>query len=222
MSKKNLFGYDLQFFAEDNNKDESNANDNNKDDNTNDTQDQNNQNDETGKDDDKIFTQEQVNKLMSREKKQGRVSVLKELGLNPDDKNSLSNLKKLIESQKTEAELSAEKDAKILDAEKRAMLAETKTEAMMKGIKPQYVDDAVTLAMAKMDNETDLNTLLTEFKTKYPMWFNAEDEDNKIGQKGTGSSVKNEESKVTTKGYGAKLAASKNTQNKETKNFWSN
>ncbi len=91
--------------------------------------------DKSGKDDKgskgksgKTFTQDQVNKMMTREKNQGRNAVYKELGLNPKDKNMVNMFKAFIESQKTDEEKAAEKEAenqtKINEAEQRAMVAE--------------------------------------------------------------------------------------------------
>ncbi len=79
------------------------------------------------------------------------------------------------------------------------MVAEAKAEAMMMGIKTQYVDDVVTLALAKMTEDSDIKTIIGEFKTKYPVWFGESSEEHKedkdkdkgkTGKNGTGSSIK--------------------------------
>lgn len=185
----------------------------------------------------KTFTQEQVNKMMTREKNQGRNAALKELGIDPKDSKMVAMVKALIESQKTDEQKAAEKDAenqtKMNEAEQRAQVAEAKAEAMMLGVKTQYVDDVVTLALAKMTEDSDLKTIIGEFKTKYPVWFGESEDDDKggkdkgkgkTGQKGTGSSVKTskeDKGKGEEKGLGARLAAQRRGAGKKS-SYWGN
>ena len=185
----------------------------------------------------KTFTQEQVNKMMTREKNQGRNAALKELGIDPKDSKMVAMVKALIESQKTDEQKAAEKDAenqtKMNEAEQRAQVAEAKAEAMMLGVKTQYVDDVVTLALAKMTEDSDLKTIIGEFKTKYPVWFGESEDDDKggkdkgkgkTGQKGTGSSVKTskeDKGKGEEKSLGARLAAQRRGTGKKS-SYWGN
>lgn len=178
----------------------------------------------------KTFTQDQVTRMMTREKNQGRNAAYKELGIDPKDTKTVNMFKAFIESQKTDEQKASEKDAenqsKMNEAEKRAQVAEAKAEAMMLGVKTQYVDDVVTLALAKMSEDSDLKTIIGEFKTKYPVWFGESSEDDdkdkkdkgsKTGQKGTGSSIKNsdkEKKDGENKGLGARLAAQRKTGKK--------
>ena len=201
--------------------------------------------DKSGKDKDgddkgksgKTFTQDQVNRMMTREKNQGRNAALKELGIDPKDSKMVAMVKALIESQKTDEQKAAEKDAenqtKMNEAEQRAQVAEAKAEAMMLGVKTQYVDDVVTLALAKMTEDSDLKTIIGEFKTKYPVWFGESEDDDKggkdkgkgkTGQKGTGSSVKTskeDKGKGEEKGFGARLAAQRRGTGKKS-SYWGN
>lgn len=239
MMKKNW----LQFFAEDSKGDDA------KDDpevEEEETDDEESGTDDKGKDgksgggkdtkkNEKTFNQAQVNKMMTREKNQGRNSVFKELGIDPKDSKAVAAVKAFIESQKTDEQKQAEKDAeaqnKAREAEQRAAVAEAKAEAMMLGVKTQYVDDVVTLALAKMTEDSDLKTIIGEFKTKYPVWFgesdNKDEKDSKgkgkTGQKGTGSSVKNsdKEKDGEKKGIGARLAAQRKTGSKKS-SYWGN
>ena len=185
----------------------------------------------------KTFTQEQVNKMMTREKNQGRSAALKELGIDPKDSKMVAMVKALIESQKTDEQKAAEKDienqTKMNEAEQRAQVAEAKAEAMMLGVKTQYVDDVVTLALAKMTEDSDLKTIIGEFKTKYPVWFGESEDDDKsgkdkekskTGQKGTGSSVKTskeDKGNGEEKGLGARLAAQRRGAGKKS-SYWGN
>lgn len=181
----------------------------------------------------KTFTQDQVNRMMTREKNQGRNAVYKELGIDPKDTKTVAQFKAFIESQKTEEQKAAEKEsadkAKQAESEHRVAVAEAKAEAMMMGVKPQYVEDAVTLVLAKLGEDTDVKTLLGELKTKYPIWFGeSDDEDDKgakgkTGQKGTGSSVKQAEKGgkkgEAEKGLGARLAAQRKSGTKKS-SYW--
>lgn len=192
-----------------------------------------------GKNTGKTFSQEQVSKMMTKEKNQGRNAAFKELGIDPKDTKAIAMVKALIDSQKTDEQKAAEKDAetqrKNEEAEHRAIVAEAKAEAMMLGVKPQYVEDVVTLALAKMSDDSDLKTIIGEYKTKYPVWFGeSEDEDEgkagagkgnskgKTGQKGTGSSLKNNSKKTGSEGnqgLGARLAAQRKANNKKP-SYW--
>lgn len=190
-----------------------------------------------GKGTGKVFTQEQVTKISTREKNQGRAAAFKELGIDPKDSKAIAMVKALIDSQKTDDQRAAEKEAKEqsarAEAEQRAAIAEAKAEAMMLGVKPQYVDDLVTLALAKMSDDSDLKTIIGEFKTKYPVWFGESEEDTddkgkgkgKTGQKGTGSSVKDsgkdKNGGKEPQGLGARLAAQRKSGGKKS-SYWGN
>lgn len=180
----------------------------------------------------KTFTQKQVSSMMAKEKRQGRDAAFKEMGIDPNDSKMVNMFKAFIQSQKTDEqkanEDAAAQAAKIAEAEQRAMVAEAKAEAMQLGVLPQYVDDAVTLALFKMSDDTDLKSIIGELKTKYPVWFDASnagaDGKNATGQKGTGASVNNSSDKggKKNKGMGARLAAQRKTANgANKKSFWS-
>ena len=170
--------------------------------------------------------------MMAKEKRQGRDAAFKEMGIDPNDTKMVNMFKAFIQSQKTDEqkanEDAAAQAAKIAEAEQRAMVAEAKAEAMQLGVLPQYVDDAVTLALFKMSDDTDLKSIIGELKTKYPVWFDASnagaDGKNATGQKGTGASVNNSSDKggKENKGIGARLAAQRQTANgANKKSFWS-
>lgn len=178
----------------------------------------------------KLFTQKEVNRFTAREKEQGRNSVYKALGLDPKDKKTIEAVKSFIESQKTEeqkkAEREAENNTKLLELEKRAMLAEAKAEVMALGVKGQFVDDAVTLALAKVNDDNDLKTVISSFKDKYPIWFKPSEEDEKgsVGKRGTGSSVNNSKENNNAKnknGLGARLATQRRGNHKKS-SYWGN
>lgn len=111
---------------------------------------------------------------------------------------------------------------------------------MQLGILGQYVDDAVTIIMSKLDDKTDVKTIVGELKTKYPIWFgtdggqqqntgngnqnNQQNQNNQTGQRGTGSSVGNAGNKGNqgnnaASGLGARLAAQRKAGSKKS-SFW--
>lgn len=175
----------------------------------------------------KLFTQKEVNRFTAREKEQGRNSVYKALGLDPKDKKTIEAVKSFVESQKTEEQKNAEREAenntKLLELEQRAMLAEAKAEVMALGVKGQFVDDAVTLALAKVNDDNDLKTVISSFKDKYPIWFKPSEEDKgSVGQRGTGSSVNNSKETNDGKhknGLGARLAIQRRGTHKKSSYF---
>lgn len=172
---------------------------------------------------DKTFTQEQVTRMMTKEKNQGRMAALKELGIDPMDTKSVAMIKALLESQKEDGQKEDEQksaEAIILaEAEQRAIKAEAKAEAMQLGAQPQFVEDVVTLALSRLTDNSDLITLIGELKTKYPTWFTVTDEEekkDKVGQKGTGSSIKDLEKKKNVNDNGKSLGARLAAQRKST------
>ena len=235
--EKTMFKIPMQFFAEDgknpdddkngsnggnegtqNNSDDTNNSKNNEGDN-------NSSGSGEGEKKEKMFSQEQVNRMMAKEKNQGRNAVYNELGINPKDTKQIEALKAYLESQKTDAQKEAEKqiaaDNAVKEAEERAKIAEAKAEAMMLGIKSQFVEDAVTLALSKSDDR-DIKSVLSEFKTKYPVWFNKDDENK---PKGTGSSLKGSQGNkgnndgTKPQGIGARLAAQRKGTKTKT-SYW--
>jgi hypothetical protein len=234
--KSRMFKIPMQFFADGANDDDKNKNGQN-DDGQNGQNNNGQQNDDSnksgnngnageGKKDEKTFNQEQVNKMMAKEKNQGRNAVYNELGINPKDEKQIEAIKAYIESQKSDTQKATEKalaeEKALKEAEDRVRIAEAKAEVMMLGIKTQFVDDAVTLALAKTSEDRDIKSVLAEFKTKYPVWFETE-EDKKKQAKGTGSSLKNQSGKNDKgeeKGIGARLAAQRKSS-KTKSSYWS-
>jgi hypothetical protein len=178
----------------------------------------------------KVFNQNQVNRMMTREKNQGKAAAFRELGIDPNDSKTISMFQSILKATKgsdENANASNENDEKLAEAEHRAMVAEAKVEAMKMNVQPQYVDDIVTLAMNKMKSEdgSDISTILGEFKSKYSAWFEKssdEDDTSKAGKKGTGSSVnsKTGNQKKDTESLGKRLAAQRMNQNSNKKSFW--
>lgn len=192
----------------------------------------------------RTFTQSQIKRMMTKEKNQGRSAALKELGIDPSDSKMVNMVKALIASQKSDEQKAAEQTAaeasKIAEAEAKALRAEAKAEAMVMGTKAEFVDDVVVLAMAKMDEDSDLKTIIGELKIKYPNFFtdgSSTDVDDKkddkskdgkdgkgkaTGQKGTGASIKNldkDKKDGEQKSLGSRLAAQRRSATKKGSNF---
>lgn len=181
----------------------------------------------------KTFTQEQVNRMMTREKNQGRNAALRDLGIDPKDTKMISLLQSVLKGNSESADGTAESDEHIKELERRTLVAEAKAEAMQQGAQLTFVDDIVTLALGKMEDGSDISTVIGEVKTKYPVWFEKPDgnEDNKkssatankrIGEKGTGASVKGKSGTDSKdkENIGARLAAQRKSQNSHKKSFW--
>lgn len=202
----------------------------------------------------KTFTQEQVSRMMAKEKHQGANSVYNDLGIDPKDTKMLNMLKAFVSSQKTDEQKATEQAnqqaSALAAAQHKALVSEAKAEAMMSGVQSQFVDDVVTLALSRISNDegTDLKTALGELKTKYPVWFGQSSDDGdkesdekakgkggkkdkddagkkKVGEKGTGSSVKTSSNDNNDKNInmGERLAARRRQQanNGGRKSLWS-
>lgn len=175
----------------------------------------------------RMFTQDEVTRMMTREKKQGRNAVLRELGIDPKDTKTINLLQSVMKSKSGGQ---SEDDDRTAELEHRALVAEAKAEAMQQGAQAEYVDDIVTLALNKAEEDSDISTLVGEVKTKYPVWFGKQSEDgddkkgngaNKVGAKGTGASVKSKNpSKKEEQNIGARLAAQRKARNTSKKSFW--
>ena len=88
---------------------------------------QNNNSQEQNTGGEKSFTQSQVSSMMAKEKRQGRESVYKELGIDANDSKMVELIKNFIGSQKTSEQVQQEEAAanaaKIAEAEHKAYIA---------------------------------------------------------------------------------------------------
>ena len=125
------------------------------------------------------FTQEDVNRLLKKERESAQKNLLKELGVEDakSAKEGLAEYKKILDKDKTDAQkaqedLAAETKAKT-EAEKRALLAEAKVEVLSAGCKPEYLDDVITLALTRVSDNKDLAAVVKEMTAdaKYGAFF---------------------------------------------------
>lgn len=160
---------------------------------------------------DKTFTQDEVNKLAAKEKRKGRNSLMRELGLDPEDKDAVKNLKAVLEAQKTEKEKQEGELKKAQDTASkettRANAAERKLLVLMAGCQKDYVEEVTTLAAAKVDDDTTFEDALEEVKKKFPAMFGEAEEDQDNGT-GRGQGHRKQKKADKPGSFGARLAQS--------------
>lgn len=149
-----------------------------------------------------VFSQEEVNSLLAREKAQGRAALLRELGFEKED-----DLKGIVTkyNEQKEAGMTAEQK---LNAQNKTLTesyvkektareaAEAKVAAMKAGVNPSLVDDFVILAMAKKTDGKDFDTVIAEMKVSNAFYFennNSDKEDQGTKGRGTRGTVKPEQ-----------------------------
>ena len=162
----------------------------------------------------KTYTQEEVNALLAKEKRQGKNSVLKALGLQSVDegKAAIEAAQKAANANKTAEEVAAE----ALNAEKTArskaesdLTVAKRTIAVMKaGFKPEYVDDVVAIASTKVTDDKDFDSVIDEMKKTHQFYL----VEQKKEDPGTGTPAagfKKSEKNSNEKTYGQRLAENK-------------
>ena len=203
----------LQHFAEPSDQDKDDDHDDHDDDSDGDDHDDDSD-DEGNKDNERKFTQAEMTATAAKEKKQGRAAAFREMGFKSEKeaKAQLEAFRKYQESQltpeqKTAAQIQQANDDKS-EAEKRAEAAENKLAAIQAGVKKDAVDDAVAIAMMKVEDGKSLEDVLGEMKTqpRYKGFFDgSDDEDDNGGKGGTGTSVRHKSSKKDEDGIGKRL-----------------
>ena len=216
----------LQHFAGPSDQDKDDDMDGNEDDDSDGDDHDDDSDDEGNKDNEKKFTQAEMTATAAKEKKQGRAAAFREMGFKSEKeaKAQLEAFRKYQESQltpeqKTAAQIQQANDDKS-DAEKRAEAAENKLAAIQAGVKKDAVDDAVAIAMMKVEDGKSLEDVLCEMKTqpRYKGFFDgSDDEDDNGGKGGTGTSVRHKSSKKDEDGIGKRLGQAQINGNGTTK-----
>lgn len=125
----------------------------------------------------RVFTQDEVSRMMAREKHQGRSAVYRELGIDPDDTSAVQMFKAFIEANKTDEQKRAEQEKHqkdvMSDMSDKLKAAEAKATLMQAGVSADYVDDAVIIALSRVgaNENLDIETVAKDLKSKYPVWF---------------------------------------------------
>ena len=216
----------LQHFAEPSDQDKDDDHDGNENDDSDGDDHDDDSDDEGNKDNEKKFTQAEMTATAAKEKKQGRAAAFREMGFKSEKeaKAQLEAFRKYQESQltpeqKTAAQIQQANDDKS-EAEKRAEAAENKLAAIQAGVKKDAVDDAVAIAMMKVEDGKSLEDVLGEMKTqpRYKGFFDgSDDEDDNGGKGGTGTSVRHKSSKKDEDGIGKRLGQAQINGNGTTK-----
>lgn len=175
MKRKEMLPLRLQLFANEEPGNEGNNENANNDGFENDT----NENDENDRDEEKKFTQKDLNKLLAKEKRDGKKSVLKSLGFNTEEeaKSAFDLLKALTDSQKSEEEKLKEDKEKtnkaLADEKRRADEAESKLSCLTNGVGKDYIDDVLAIAKNKVDDDNSLDDVIKSMKKdkKYSVFF---------------------------------------------------
>lgn len=220
-SKKRLFPLNLQYFADGDGGNENQGNNqNNENDNNSNSNANNNQN--NSKDNEKMFTQEQVNSMMAKEKNEGKRSVLKSLGFTNEEeaKKAIELYNALVNSQKTEEEKKEEELKKANDEKQsyfdRAEEAENKLSCFQAGVDKDSIDDVLAIAKTKINESKNLDKVLEEMKkeTRYTSFFISTQQ-----KKGTGNDPAHSggSGSFDAGNYGKSLAERNAAQNKSEK-----
>lgn len=160
------------------------------------------------------FEQAELSRMMANEKKQGRLAVLKELGIDTDDvksnKDAMEKFREWQKSQRTDLE-NAQEELKEMQKIKNANnILEAKVEALSLGAKPDCLDDLIALCIVKVDDEHDLQSIMKDMKSKYPMFFGdseRKDEDEEdVEERGTGRAMGASGKKGKEKSYADRYA----------------
>lgn len=127
-------------------------------------------------------SQDELSRMMAKEKKEGRAAILRELGINTDDaktnKDIMEKFRNWQESQKTELDKANEKLGTLETVQKENIMLTAKVKALSLGAKPDALDDLIALATVKVDEEHSIESILEELKSKYPMFYIVSSTDN--------------------------------------------
>lgn len=162
----------------------------------------------------KTFNQDQVNAMMANEKRTARNALLRELGYEVKEgakaSEVIAQVKSILDAGKTQQQLDQEARTKAeadkTAAESKAAALQAQVDVMKAGVKPEYVEDAITMLLPRVTEEKPLSKLLEEYKTKYPTWFDG------ASSAGTGSATNPPRGKGgENNGLGKRLAQSSKT-----------
>lgn len=223
---KTLLPLNLQFFAEeDNNSGNKDSSTKNNDNPENDNKDDGNKEDQANSGG-KTFTQEEVTRMMAKEKKEGRNAAIKALGFTNEEeaKKAADLLKALLDSQKSESEKEKENNQKKKtdkeEAEQRANNAEAKLSCFLAGVNKDSIDDVLSIAMTKVDDNNDLSKVLEEMKKnkRYSSFFGGSSEEDGGTGNPPGHSKDNKNSEKGS--YGKRLATANTSDKKKESNYF--
>lgn len=166
----------------------------------------------------KTFTQDELNRVATREKRQGKQSVLNAIGVKSEEelKRIVNAYNNFLKAENPQKQGETQVNADYAQLQERVLLAESKVKALQLGISKDCVDDAIAIAAMKAKMEGDeIADILSDMKKnkKYAGFFeseNAGEQQSKQNQlAGTGSSVSHSSGvQVTGADFGKQLAQS--------------
>lgn len=118
----------------------------------------------------RIYTEDELKGIRSEAGRNAQREVLKRLGIT-DRSNADALFKEIqafVASRKTPEQQANEK---VEEAEQRAIRAEAKVEALIAGVKPDCLDDIITIAAARAGDGKQMKDVFAELKKKYPAQF---------------------------------------------------
>lgn len=147
--------------------------------------------DEGGSKDEPKFTQEQVNGIVASEKKKNLAAAYKDLGFE-DAESAKAFIEKYKQKEEDEKDdLQKEKEAREKAEKEKASkdnevaLLQNKLTAIQKGCDPNSADDIVTLAMKRVNDDTNFEAALEEVKKQFPSMFEGSSDKGGTGHGGT-------------------------------------
>lgn len=157
------------------------------------------------------LTQTQLTRMMAKEKKEGRKSILSKLGFKSEEEaqSAAKLLSTLLESQKTDEQKKADAEKNLQSANERALMAEYKLSCVLNGVSKDSIDDVLAIAMSKVDEDTTLDDVLESMKkeARYKGFFQDGSSSEEGESKGTGRTPNQKKGSKTNNGeYGKTLA----------------
>ena len=125
----------------------------------------------------KTFTQNEVNTIAAREKRQGAAGILKALGFDTEEAATafITKYREQEEANKSDLEKAnsalAAAQAEQAKLQAQALAAERRASVMEAGVKGANARDVVLLAEARMDDKTDFDAALEQLKKDMPTFF---------------------------------------------------
>ena len=173
---------------------------------------QNNQNSDGGAGE-KTYTQAQVNAMLANEKRQGKQSILRALGIKDvnEGKSKMqqqqqTNQQQLDEENQAAQLLSNARQAQI-NAEARAQAAERKLSVLKAGVRPEFVDDVVYIATGKATDAEDFEEVVTAMKETHSFYFMQDNNSNQNNGTGGNTNFKKQQQQQEQAGaLGKRLA----------------
>lgn len=128
----------------------------------------------------KVFTQDDVNRIGTKEHNSGYSKAIRDLGFEDAEtaKQALKDYQEWQESQKTEVQKQSEelsaKEKALENAQQANKVLEAKLAAVSSGVNPDSVDDVIALAERIVTDDVTMAQAITQVLEKYPQ-FSSQD-----------------------------------------------